>query len=182
MIPIFPSVIPIFPPGIPIYPCMFPIFPSSIPIFPSKIPIFPSRIHTLSKDCICMGIKARDCDCDCDCVPYTPLSSFPEPLLCIVPPLHWMDPPDFWAHDAKLYISKRHLVKLGWQSDSQSSKKLKGVLKPPTVLGMVLAGYSHALARFWWWKFQTGLGQLGKPAWILMIFQMPAWSRNPAAT
>jgi hypothetical protein len=50
-----------------------------------------------------------------------------------------MDPPDFWAHDAKLYISKRHLVKLGWQSDSQSSKKLKGFLKPPTVLGMVLA-------------------------------------------
>ena len=48
-----------------------------------------------------------------------------------------MDPPAFWPHNATLYIAKREVVRCGWSSDSQSSKKLQE-WRLPDDLGITL--------------------------------------------
>ena len=37
-----------------------------------------------------------------------------------------MEAPPFWAHNSAPYMANKHLGMLGWETDSQSSKKLKG--------------------------------------------------------
>ena len=54
-----------------------------------------------------------------------------------------MDPEAFWPHEGVLFMMKREVVKRGWLSDAQSSKKLKGEWKNASTLGMHLpAKYS----------------------------------------
>jgi hypothetical protein len=56
-----------------------------------------------------------------------------------------MDPEAFWPHEGVLFMMKQEVVKRGWLSDAQSSKKLKGEWKKASTLGMHLsAKYSGA--------------------------------------
>ena len=47
-----------------------------------------------------------------------------------------MDPEAFWLHGGVLFVMKQEVVKRGWLSDAQSSKKLKGEWKKVSTLGM----------------------------------------------
>ena len=58
----------------------------------------------------------------------------------ILDPCFLMDLPLVWAHDGTLYMAKKEVVKLGWESDSQSSKKLKGKVLKAGGIGLDLSG------------------------------------------
>ena len=49
-----------------------------------------------------------------------------------------MDPEAFWPPEGVLFMMKQEVVKRGWLSDAQSSKKLKGEWKKASTLGMHL--------------------------------------------
>ena len=54
-----------------------------------------------------------------------------------------MDPEAFWPHEGVLYMMKQEVVKCGWLSGAQSSKKLRGEWKKASALEMHLtAKYS----------------------------------------
>ena len=36
-----------------------------------------------------------------------------------------MDPPLFWVHSGTLYMAKKELVKLPWESDTQSPRAMR---------------------------------------------------------
>ena len=55
-----------------------------------------------------------------------------------------MNLPPFWVHDGALYMAKNELVKLRWESDPQSSKKLKGKVLKAGDIGLDLAGGGRA--------------------------------------
>ena len=57
-----------------------------------------------------------------------------------------MEGPSFWAHNDTLYMAKRHLVVLGCESDSQSTKKLKALtaLVKYSDIGLELSGGGRA--------------------------------------
>ena len=56
-----------------------------------------------------------------------------------------MDLPLVWAHDGTLYMAKKEVAKLGWESDSQSSKKLKLKVVKAGYIGLNLGCGGHAL-------------------------------------
>ena len=55
-----------------------------------------------------------------------------------------MDPPPFRVHDGALHMAQKEVVKLGQDSDSQSSKKLKGKVLKAGDIGLDLAGGGRA--------------------------------------
>ena len=54
-----------------------------------------------------------------------------------------MDLAPFWAHDGALYMAQKEVVKLGWESDSQNSKQLKGKVVKAGDIGLRLAAESQ---------------------------------------
>ena len=58
----------------------------------------------------------------------------------MIDPGFLLDLPPVWAHDGTLHMAKKGLVKLGWETDSQSSKKLKLKVVKPGEIGLDLAG------------------------------------------
>ena len=67
-----------------------------------------------------------------------------NPFLAVplVQPL--MEPPPFWVHDSALYMAKKEVVNLRWESEPHSSKKLKGKVLKAGDIGPDLAGGGRA--------------------------------------
>ena len=62
--------------------------------------------------------------CKCAVIPYNIVYPF-NASTSLPWAFYWTRPP-CWAHNGALCVAKKELVRLGWETDSQSSKQLKG--------------------------------------------------------